>query len=247
MRAGLPSTHKEFGAVLLPSSRLSLDHLFFLILMRAIFLIFCLCVLVSAVPTIKGEVKLVKTEHLKPTGDHTTLVRILVNLHWHHELMQQIMQQSVKQKRCQHPCVVVSNPDDHGEVKVATLSHRHLQGVKTKPANDYAPFERHPVLGGSSISVDPPRMVHASNLKDATREPKSVKPDKLQKLIKDISTCVFELTLRGIYFFLSDKNCPPNQQLAGVCAHADPHHDSPGHTSPQHRLQTVTRKRKWRG
>jgi hypothetical protein len=103
--------------------------------------------------------------------------------------MQQNMEQSSRLQRCQHPCVVVSDADDHGEVKVAMISHQHFQGVKTKPANDYAPFEK----GGSSISVGPPRTVHVSNLKDATREPKIVKPDKLQKLIKDISTCVFEL------------------------------------------------------
>jgi hypothetical protein len=119
--------------------------------------------------------------------------------------MQQNMEQSKSQLRCKHPCVVVSDADDHGHVKVATVSHQHFEGVKTKPANDYAPFEKNPGLGGASISVSPPRTVHVSSLKDATREPKIVKPDKLHKLIKDISTCVFEfeLTLPGMYFFSS--------------------------------------------
>ena len=123
--------------------------------------------------------------------------------------MQQNMEQSKQNQKRLHPCVVVSNPDDHGEVKVATLSHRHFEGVKTKPANDYAPFERHPELGGSFISVDVPRTAHVRNLKDATREPKVVKPEHLQKLIEDISTCVFNQLLRGIYFFLQTKIVPP--------------------------------------
>ena len=101
------------------------------------------------------------------------------------------MEQSRKSRACQHPCVVVSNPDDHGKVKVAMLSHNHYPGVKTKPAANYAPFPKHPGGGTSMISVDPPRTVDASKLKDATREPKSLKPDKLQKLIQDISTCGF--------------------------------------------------------
>ena len=105
--------------------------------------------------------------------------------------MQQNMEQSRKNQKRQHPCVVLSNPDDHGEVKVAMLSHHHFRGVKTKPAADYGPFPNHPVLGGSSIDVGPPRTVHASKLKGATSEPKSVKPDKLQKLIEDIGTCAF--------------------------------------------------------
>ena len=149
--------------------------------------------------------------------------------------MQQNMEQGRNLLRCQHPCVVVSDVDDQGEVKVATVSHQHFQGVKTKPANDYAPFDQNPGLGGSTISVDPPRMVHISNLKDATREPKVVEPDKLQKLIKDISTCVFGLTLGDIYFFLPDKNCSPDQQLTGVCRPMPPvprMHGSPEHSRP---------------
>jgi hypothetical protein len=104
------------------------------------------------------------------------------------------MQQNMEQPRShrinlrrRHPCVVVSDADDHGEVKVAMISHQHFQGVKTKPANDYAPFAKNPA---GSISVGPPWTVHVSKLKDPTHEPKIVKPDKLQKLIKDISTCV---------------------------------------------------------
>ena len=157
------------------------------------------------------------------------------------------MGQSRDQLRFQHPCVVVSDADDHGEVKVAMLSHHHFQGVKTKPANDYAPFEKHPVLGGSSISVDPPRWVHVSNLKDATLEPKIVKPDKLQKLIKHISACVFNQLYVEYIIFFPDKNCSPDQQLSGVGAHPNPDHDRPGHTSSSHRSQTATRKRKREG
>jgi hypothetical protein len=115
--------------------------------------------------------------------------------------MQQNMEQSRESRRYRHPCVVVSDADDHGEVKVATLSHHHLQGAKTKPANDYAPFEKHPVLGEGSVDVGPPRRVHISKLKEPTLEPKIVEPDKLQKLIKDISTCVInELYVEYIYF-----------------------------------------------
>ena len=110
-----------------------------------------------------------------------------------------------------HPCVVVSNADDHGEVKVATISHHHFPSVKTKPANDYAPFEHHPVLGASSIRVGPPRTVHVSNLKDATLEPKVVEPDKLQNLIKDISTCVInQLYVKYIFFFQTNIVLPTN-------------------------------------
>ena len=114
--------------------------------------------------------------------------------------------QSRQNQKRQHPGVVLSNPDHHGEVKIATLSHHHFEGVKRKPANDYAPFERHPVLGGSFIRVDAPRTVHVSHLKDATREPKTVKPEKLQKLIEDISTCVFnQLYVEYFFFFLQTK------------------------------------------
>ena len=121
------------------------------------------------------------------------------------------MEQSRESRRYRHPCVVVSDADDHGEVKVATLSHHHLQDVKTKPANDYAPFEKHPVLGGSFISVGPPRTVHVNKLKDATLEPKIVQPDKLQKLIKDISTCVInELYVEYIFFFQTKIVLPTN-------------------------------------
>ena len=121
------------------------------------------------------------------------------------------MEQSRNQLRCQHPCVVVSDADDHGKVKVATISHHHFQGVKTKPANDYAPFEKHPVLGGSCISVGPPRTVHVNKLKDATLEPKIVRPDKLQKLIKDISTCVInQLYVEYIFFFQTKIVLPTN-------------------------------------
>jgi hypothetical protein len=122
------------------------------------------------------------------------------------------MEQSRNQLRCQHPCVVVSDPDGHGHVKVATVSHQHFRGVKTKPANDYAPFEKNPGLGGAStISVDRPRTVHVSNLKDPTREPKIVKHDKLQKLIEDISTCVFnQLYVEYIFFFQTKIVLPTN-------------------------------------
>jgi hypothetical protein len=69
------------------------------------------------------------------------------------------------------------------------VSHGHLTDVPTKPANDYGDFK------GSSIRVDPPKTVHISNLKDAKPEfgPTTVEPDKLQKLIDHISTCVLEL------------------------------------------------------
>ena len=218
--------------------------------MRAIFFVFSLCVLVLAAPVNKGDVKLVRNKHLKPPID-PSFVCILAKVRWDHELMQQNMEQSRSKMRCQHPCVVVSDADDQGEVKVAVLSHNHFRGVKTKPANNYAPFEKHPVLGGSSINVDPPPRVHVSNLKDATLEPKIVKPDKLQKLIKDISTYVFNHLYVEYIFFHPDKNCSPDQQLTGVCVHANPDHDRhPGHTSrssSKHRSQTVTRKRKWGG
>ena len=125
--------------------------------------------------------------------------------------MQQNTEQSQSSRKCQHPCVVVSDVDDHGEVKVAMLSHNHFQGVKTKPANDYAPFEDHPVLGGSSISVGRPRTAHVSNLKDATREPKIVEPGKLQKLIEDISTCFFnQLYVAYIFVFQTKIVLPTN-------------------------------------
>ena len=121
------------------------------------------------------------------------------------------MEQSRNQLRFQHPCVVVSDVDHHGEVKVAMLSHHHFQGVNTKPANDYAPFEKHPVMGGSSIDMGPPRRVHVSNLKDATLEPKIVEPDKLQKLIEDISTCVFnQLYVAYIFVFQTKIVLPIN-------------------------------------
>ena len=126
------------------------------------------------------------------------------------------MQQNVEQSqrsalRRRHPCVVVSDADDHGEVKVAMLSHHHLPGVETKPANDYAPFEKHPVLGGSCISVGPPRTVHVSKLKDPNLEPKIVEPDKLQKLMKDISKCVInQQYVEYIFFFQTKIVLPTN-------------------------------------
>ena len=219
--------------------------------MRAIVFVFSLCVLVLAAPVNKGDIKLVRNKFLTPPI-YPPLVCILAKFRWDHELMQRNMEQTRSLLRCQHPCVVVSDADNQGEVKVATVSHQHFPGVKTKPANDYAPFERNPGLGQSSISVDPPRMVHVSHLKDASREPKTVKPDKLQKLIKDISTYIFGLTLCEMYFSLADKNCSPDQQLTGVCRpmtpvarmHGSPErsrpvssskqHGSPVHGSPEH-------------
>ena len=138
-----------------------------------------------------------------------------------------------KYKNARHPVVVVSDVDANNQVKVATLSHNFPEDIPQKPANDYAAFGRE-----SFIRVAPPKTVSIDHLKATKTPPYTVEPDKLQLLIDHISMCGLALPGRIITFSLPDKNCPPDQQLAGVCqskpAHSSPDHGSSSRVSPSH-------------
>lgn len=64
----------------------------------------------------------------------------------------------------QHPVIILTNPDIHGRVEVATMSHSHPHGPPTRPASWYGlPID--PVKGESTVSVGPPQRIHISFLR----------------------------------------------------------------------------------
>ena len=96
-------------------------------------------------------------------------------------------------KQWKHPVVLVSDVDDHNEVKVAVLSHNHGESVPVKLANDYAPFRPTDPTRDGTISVGVPKRIHIGKLKRSPVPPTNVEPDKLQLLISHISACILEL------------------------------------------------------
>ena len=92
-----------------------------------------------------------------------------------------------KNAKRRHPVVVVSDVDANSQVKVAMVSHKLPENVPKKPANDYAAFATE--RGTGFISVGPPKKVNIDHLTPAKTPPHTVKPDKLQLLIKHISMC----------------------------------------------------------
>lgn len=90
-----------------------------------------------------------------------------------------------------HPGIVVSNPDAENKIKVAPISHSHPGNPPTMPANTYGDFPHDPTKAGENlVDVGPPKVVSASNVKEAhgaSGEPKSIEADKLALLKSHIN------------------------------------------------------------
>ena len=94
---------------------------------------------------------------------------------------------------CRHPVVVISDMDRTSRVKVAMVKHNHPTNTPTVPANDYAAFDSHPVLGASSINVGQVKTIDRHKLQPVpAHHPPAVQPHKFQQLIQHISTYVLE-------------------------------------------------------
>jgi len=62
-----------------------------------------------------------------------------------------------------HPVVVLTHPDAHGFVKVATVSHVHPFNPPTKPSSSYG-IAADPHKGDSKVNVAGPERIHISKL-----------------------------------------------------------------------------------
>jgi len=98
-----------------------------------------------------------------------------------------------------HPVVVLTHPDEHGFVKIATVSHAHPFNPPTKPASAFG-IAADPHKGDSQINVAGPDSVHVSKLSPLT-VPDRLHDHHLHALKKEIN-----------------KNCP-----GALSRRADPH------------------------
>jgi len=85
-----------------------------------------------------------------------------------------------------HPVVILSVPDKHGFVMVASMSHRHPGDPPQKPTSTYnLPTQTHPVNGEGTINVGQPNQVHVEHLKQTSTSTTMSKSD-LEALIAEI-------------------------------------------------------------
>ncbi|KAF8970445.1 hypothetical protein BDZ97DRAFT_1914736 [Flammula alnicola] len=82
----------------------------------------------------------------------------------------------------QHPLIALSEPDEHGWVKVAPMSHSHPMNPPTKPASTYGlPID--PIKGESHVNVAAPDRILLQHLKATNTK---MEPHHFQALKKEI-------------------------------------------------------------
>lgn len=125
-----------------------------------------------------------------------------------------------------HPAIALTDPDEHGNIKIATISHSHPGNPPTKHISDFniKGLTDSKTDTPSTINVATPATVHVSKVKIAERVSK-VEPHHLEAL-KSVIREFYCITQGAQLTACPGKNCGNHVVRRGDDEHPDPsvHH-----------------------